>query len=653
MANPTEPPNQVYQQFIPEALKLLQQIEDSLLTLPQDLSTARIYTLVQAANTIKSGAAYVGLTGIQTLAQQLESIFLSLRQEGLSMDAELEALLLQAYQCLRLPLLADKPSSQVHIADVLDRAQPIFAKLEARLGKSSQAATTLPTAADLGIDLAKLMLHIDVPEALERWQEILSQPHNPKLIAELRHQAEVLLGVGEVLDLPQFVEIAQVVFLTIAASPQLAPAVGQMALVGWQAASQAALDNYAEGKKNVSPAAAAPINQQHRRPEINSFANSFPAFPSLEEIFSSYPRTTGPSVTGRTGGKNVRGQTGPVLMPRLPSPIPDEKSRRRAGWEALTVNQSLGSTSNVERVLKTEDLLVWSSGSAVLLLPSNRVVEVLAAQSDRIEVYGEQRFLDWEQQKLPIYQISELMEYKSLSPVTANRQNLASAEPKPVMMLVLKLGPELMALEVEIDQLVSESELTVKPFSAAIAAPNYIYGCTNIRGDRPLPVIDVVTLVQQTVISAQSALNNTSTVLVIDDSRTVREILTMTLEEAGYQVVSAKDGREAIDRLQQHPEVQLVICDIEMPVMNGFDFLRYRRQRPQLARVPVVMLTFVKTERDRDLARQLGASAYITKPYLKDEFLALLDKILSRNTEVQKTEARKRDTGGRKQEAGV
>jgi CheY-like chemotaxis protein len=652
MANPTEPPNQVYQQFIPEALKLLQQIEDSLLALPQDLSTARIYTLVQAANTIKSGAAYVGLTGIQTMAQQLEAIFLSLRQEGLSMDAELEALLLQAYQCLRLPLLADKPSNQVHISEVLDRAQPIFEKLEARLGKSSQAASTLPTAADLGIDLAKLMLHIDVPEALERWQEILSQPQNPKLISELRHQAEVLLGVGEVLDLPQFVEIAQVVFLVVAASPQLAPAVGQMALAGWQAASQAALDNYADGKKKVSPAAA-PIKQQPRRPEISSFANSFPAFPSLEEIFSSYPRTTGSLATGKTAGKNLRGQTGPVLMPRLPSGIPDEKSRRRAGWEAITVNQSLGSTSNVERVLKTEDLLVWSSGTAVLLLPSNRVVEVLAAQSDRIDVYGEQRFLDWEEQKLPIYQISELMEYKSLSPVTANRQAIAIAEPKPVMMLVLKFGQESIALEVEIDQLVSESELTVKPFSAAIAAPNYIYGCTNIKGDRPLPVIDVVTLLQQTALSLQSALNNTSTILVVDDSKTVREILTMTLEEAGYEVVSAKDGREAIDRLLEHPEVQLVICDIEMPVMNGFDFLRYRRQRPQLSRVPVVMLTFVKTERDRDLARQLGASAYITKPYLKDEFLAMLDKILSRSTEVQKTEARKHDTGGRKQEAEV
>jgi chemotaxis family two-component system sensor histidine kinase/response regulator PixL len=642
MANPTEPPNQVYQQFIPEALKLLQQIEDSLLALPQDLSMARIYTLVQAANTIKSGAAYVGLTGIQTLAQQLEGIFLSLRQEGLSMDAELEALLLQAYQCLRLPLLADKPSGQVHISEVLDRAQPIFEKLEARLGKSLQSATNLPTAADLGIDLAKLMLHIDVPEALARWQEILSQPHNPKLISELRHQAEVLLGVGEVLDLPQFVEIAQVVFLVVAASPQLAPAVGQMALAGWQSASQAALDNYAGGKKKVSPAAA-PMKQQPRRPEISSFANSFPTFPSLEEIFSSYPRTTGSLVTGKTAGKNPRGQTGPVLMPRLPSPIPDEKSRRRAGWEAITVNQSLGSTSNVERVLKTEDLLVWSSGSAVLLLPSNRVVEVLAAQSDLIDVYGEQRFLDWEEQKLPIYQISELMEYKSLSPVTANRQAIASTEPKPVMMLVLKFGQESIALEVEIDQLVSESELTVKPFSAAIAAPNYIYGCTNIKGDRPLPVIDVVTLLQQTALSLQSALNNTATILVVDDSRTVREILAMTLEEAGYQVVSAKDGREAIDRLLEHPEVQLVICDIEMPVMNGFDFLRYRRQRPQLSRVPVVMLTFVKTERDRDLARQLGASAYITKPYLKDEFLAMLDKILSRSTEVHKTEAKKQE----------
>jgi chemotaxis protein histidine kinase CheA len=637
MATGNELANQVYQQFIPEALKLLQQIEESLLVLPQDLSTARIYTLVQAANTIKSGAAYVGLHSIQILAQQLEQIFLSLRPAGLSIDAELQALLLQAYQCLRLPLLADRQFCHGSTTGVLAQARPVFEKLEARLGKSSQAGTALPTAAELGIDLAKLMLHRDVPEALARWQEILSQPHHPKFIAELRHQAEVLLGIGEVLDLPQFVEIAQVVFLVIAASPQLALTVGEMALASWQAASQTVLDDDAEGKKltvrpeaqNLPPAAAAPAIQPNRHSDLGVIASNFPFFPPLEEIFSSYA-AKGQQFTAGTASKNPRRSKESVLVPRLSSLLPDGKERRRETWEPATVNQSLGYSSAAARVLKTDDLLVWLSESAVLLLPSSSVVEVLAPQSDRIHEYGEQRLLDWGERQLPIHQVSTLLKYNSSSLVTAsNCPAISTQEPKSVLMLVLKFSQELMALELEIDRLVSESELVIQPFSAAMAAPSYIYGCTTLNGDLPLPVIDLLALLQQTVIPPTSALANSATILVVDDSRTVREILTMTLKEAGYQVLLAKDGKEAIEQLLDRPEVQLVICDIEMPVMNGFDFLRYRRQHPRLAKVPVAMLTFVKTKRDRDLARQLGASAYITKPYLKEEFLATIDKILS------------------------
>jgi chemotaxis family two-component system sensor histidine kinase/response regulator PixL len=77
--------------------------------------------------------------------------------------------------------------------------------------------------------------------------------------------------------------------------------------------------------------------------------------------------------------------------------------------------------------------------------------------------------------------------------------------------------------------------------------------------------------------------------------------------------------------------VELVICDIEMPNMNGFEFLSYRRQDPELSKVPVVMLTSRSNDKHRWLAMQLGATAYFTKPYLEQDFLAAIKQIIGQS----------------------
>lgn len=96
---------------------------------------------------------------------------------------------------------------------------------------------------------------------------------------------------------------------------------------------------------------------------------------------------------------------------------------------------------------------------------------------------------------------------------------------------------------------------------------------------------------------------------------------------AGYRVLQAPDGREAIAQLKQH-SVELVICDIEMPNMNGFEFLGARRQEAELSHISVVMLTSRSNDKHRWLAMQLGATDYFTKPYLEREFLNSIKDIL-------------------------
>jgi chemotaxis family two-component system sensor histidine kinase/response regulator PixL len=103
----------------------------------------------------------------------------------------------------------------------------------------------------------------------------------------------------------------------------------------------------------------------------------------------------------------------------------------------------------------------------------------------------------------------------------------------------------------------------------------------------------------------------------------------MSLERAGYRVLQAGDGWEALKQLQSNASVNLVISDIEMPNLNGFDLLNHRRQDPQLQQVPIMMLTSRSNDKHRRLAMHLGATAYFTKPYIEQSFLKAIQDILN------------------------
>ncbi|CAM5781644.1 Hpt domain-containing protein [Ottowia pentelensis] len=112
-------------------------------------------------------------------------------------------------------------------------------------------------------------------------------------------------------------------------------------------------------------------------------------------------------------------------------------------------------------------------------------------------------------------------------------------------------------------------------------------------------------------------------VLVVDDSITVRRVTQRLLQREGYRVALAADGLQGLERLQQERPA-LVLSDIEMPRMDGFDFLRNIRANAEWRELPVVMITSRTAEKHQDHARQLGANHYLGKPYSEDELLGLI-----------------------------
>ncbi len=121
----------------------------------------------------------------------------------------------------------------------------------------------------------------------------------------------------------------------------------------------------------------------------------------------------------------------------------------------------------------------------------------------------------------------------------------------------------------------------------------------------------------------------TPTILVVDDSVNVRRYLSLTLEKAGYKVEQAKDGQEAVDKLVGGLSVQAVICDIEMPRLDGYGVLEELKGKAEFQNLPIAMLTSRSNEKHRKLAMNLGASAYFSKPYNEQELLEKLTELLA------------------------
>lgn len=106
----------------------------------------------------------------------------------------------------------------------------------------------------------------------------------------------------------------------------------------------------------------------------------------------------------------------------------------------------------------------------------------------------------------------------------------------------------------------------------------------------------------------------TATVLIIDDEIHIRRLIAQMLELAGYRVLEAASGPEAL-RLIEGTVPDVITCDIFMPGMTGFDVLEALKSQPDTAKIPVIMLTALGQEKDTNRAMELGAADYVTKPF--------------------------------------
>jgi two-component system chemotaxis response regulator CheY len=117
------------------------------------------------------------------------------------------------------------------------------------------------------------------------------------------------------------------------------------------------------------------------------------------------------------------------------------------------------------------------------------------------------------------------------------------------------------------------------------------------------------------------------TVLSVDDSASMRQMVRLTLADAGYDVVEAEDGRDALTKAQS-ASFNMVVTDLNMPNMDGLTLIRELRKLPAYKGVPIVFLTTESDDSRKQEAKAAGATGWITKPFNKDQLIAVVRKVI-------------------------
>lgn len=116
-------------------------------------------------------------------------------------------------------------------------------------------------------------------------------------------------------------------------------------------------------------------------------------------------------------------------------------------------------------------------------------------------------------------------------------------------------------------------------------------------------------------------------IMIVDDSFTLRQVLGMTLKKAGYEVIEAENGEDALNKLTGQ-KINLFICDVNMPKMDGITLLGELNKRDEYAYVPKIMLTTESEHQKMQEGKQAGAKAWIVKPFQQDTMLSAIKKIV-------------------------
>ncbi len=264
--------------------------------------------------------------------------------------------------------------------------------------------------------------------------------------------------------------------------------------------------------------------------------------------------------------------------------------------------------------------ILISVGPHRFIIPTKFVEVPLRLSISALKTVGAQPVIPFEGKNVPVFNLAELLDIESAKTSSDDRLNV----------LILKQNEQYLA--VYVDRIQDEREIILKNLNPPLQEVSLLAGLTILGDGTLVPVLNVGDLFESATKAKKMASADLETttrrILVAEDSITSRVLLKNILETAGFKVKTAVNGRQAWEMLQKE-KFDLLISDVEMPEMDGFELTRRVRGHEPLSELPVILLTSLKSEEDQEKGLQAGANAYFIKSrFEQNSLLDIINKLI-------------------------
>ncbi|MGP5313966.1 response regulator [Psychrobacter faecalis] len=288
-------------------------------------------------------------------------------------------------------------------------------------------------------------------------------------------------------------------------------------------------------------------------------------------------------------------------------------------------------TMRVPLTVAVSDALVVRAADRYYAIPLAQIERVVRISPERIYDYYQSgaATLNFEDNDYRVRYLNEILSGNKLNELVVNTNTSV-----PLIIIKNRSGQN-MALQV--DQIAgSRIEVVVKPLGQQFSNLSGISAATIMGDGSVMLILDLIALmrnaalgreVAKPAISVRSSTESKTTILVVDDSVTVRKVTSRFLERQGFNVVLAKDGIDALEILQETTP-DLMLLDIEMPRMDGFEVASQVRHNRRLQELPIIMITSRTGEKHRERAFEIGVNDYMGKPFQENQLLNKIQGLL-------------------------
>jgi two-component system chemotaxis sensor kinase CheA len=291
-----------------------------------------------------------------------------------------------------------------------------------------------------------------------------------------------------------------------------------------------------------------------------------------------------------------------------------EKAEKLGGTVSVETRAHVGTTFRIvlPLTLATFRGVLLRVDHHLFALPTTHVERVLRVNKAEIKTVENRETFQLNGLAVPLVRLEDTLELSAKS-ATGDAVN---------SMQVVVLGAADKPIAFVVDEVLNEQEVLVKSLGRQLSRVRNIAGATILGTGKVVPILNVADLLKSAVksaaaparvpVAAKEVASKRKSILIVEDSISTRMLLKNILESAGYQVQVAVDGVDALTALKT-ADFDLVVSDVEMPRMNGFDLTAEIRADKKLAELPVVLVTALAAREDRERGIDVGANAYIVK----------------------------------------